>query len=302
MENLSGIAAFVKAVETGSLARAAAELGISAPAVSKSVKTLEKGLGVRLLSRTTRQLALTDEGALYYERCKSLVDEIQLAASDLREIRGAPRGTLRVSATVGFGRVCVAPLLPEFHRLYPEIVIDFHLDDAFSDLVRDRMDVGIRNGRLANRNIVARQIAPMQLIVCGSPEYFKRHAPPKTPEDLKDHSCLNFRLAATGRTFNWEFERDGRRFSLPVKGPLIANNVEITCEATVAGMGLMQMASYQAVPLIRSGKLVPVLVDCIARGRGHWLCYLDRRYLPQRIVAFADFICKRVPEVFEFTL
>ena len=167
-QNPAGIAAFVKVVSTGSFAKAASALGISAPAVSKNVQRLETSLGVRLLNRTTRRPALTDEGAVYYERCRPAIEELHAAAAILRDARRAPAGVLRVSATVGFGRQYLLPLLPEFSRRYPGVTLDLYLDDHFADLVEDRIDVAIRNGRLDDRNIIARQLAPMQLIVCGS--------------------------------------------------------------------------------------------------------------------------------------
>jgi len=294
MEHLAGIAAFVKVVSTGSFAKAADALGISPPAVSKNVQRLEAALGVRLLNRTTRRLALTDEGTLYYDRCRPALEQLQAAASILRDVEGEPHGVLRVSSTVGFGRQCLLPMLPEFSRRYPGIVLDLSLDDRFADLVDDRIDVAIRNGRLEDRTIVARQLAPMQLIVCGSPRYFARHAKPATPDDLAQHRCINFRLASNGRVFNWEFEKDGTRFNQSVGGGLIVNDAEATCLAAQNGMGLAQIGSYQAVPHIIAGRLVPVLTEYIAQQRGHYICYLDRRYLPSRVRVFVDFACSKV--------
>jgi len=186
------------------------------------------------------------------------------------------------------------PMLPEFSRRYPGIVLDLSLDDRFADLVDDRIDVAIRNGRLEDRTIVARQLAPMQLIVCGSPRYFARHAKPATPDDLAQHRCINFRLASNGRVFNWEFEKDGTRFNQSVGGGLIVNDAEATCLAAQNGMGLAQIGSYQAVPHIIAGRLVPVLTEYIAQQRGHYICYLDRRYLPSRVRVFVDFACSKV--------
>lgn len=294
MENLAGIAAFVKVASTGSFAKAAAALGISASAVSKNVQRLESSLGVRLLNRTTRRLALTDEGSIYYERCRPAIEGLQDAAAVLRDARREPRGAIRVSATVGFGRQCLLPLLPDFSQRYPGITVDLHLDDRFADLVEDRIDIAIRNGRLDDRNIVARQLAPMQLIVCGSPQYFAQHPKPETLDDLSEHRCINFRLAENGRVFDWEFEKDGKRFKRNVAGGLIVNDAEATCFAALSGMGLAQIGTYQALPHIEAGRLVPVLTDYIARRRGHYICYLDRRHLPSRVRVFVDFVCSRI--------
>jgi DNA-binding transcriptional LysR family regulator len=290
MENLAGIAAFVKVASTGSFAKAAAALGVSPPAVSKTVQRLERSLGVRLLNRTTRRLALTEEGSLYFERCRSAVETLQDAAAVLRDARREPRGVLRVSSTVGFGRQCLLPLLPTFSQRFPSIVMDLYLDDHFADFVEDRIDVAIRNGRLEGRNIVARQLAPMQLIVCGSREYFALNPAPENPDDLSRHCCINFRLAASGRVFNWEFGHDGVRFTKAVTGKLTVNDAEATCRAALAGLGLAQIGGYQAMPHIRAGRLIPVLTKYIAQQRGHYVCYLDRHHLPGRIRSFIDFL------------
>jgi DNA-binding transcriptional LysR family regulator len=294
MENLAGIVAFVRVAATGSFASAATALGVSASAVSKNVQRLESSLGVRLINCTTRRLALTDEGVLYYERCRPALEGLQDAAAMLRDARRQPRGVVRVSATVGFGRQCLMPLLPDFLRRYPDVTLDLHLDDRFADLVEDRVDVAIRNGRLDDRNIVARRLAPMQLIVCGSPEYFALHPKPMTPDDLATHRCINFRLAESGRIFDWEFEQDGKRFKRSVVGGFIVNDAEATCLAATSGIGLAQIGSYQALPHIKAGRLVPVLTDYIAGRRGHYICYLDRRHLQSRIRVFVDFLCSRI--------
>lgn len=294
MENLAGIVAFVRVAAMGSFAKAATSLGVSASAVSKNVQRLETSLGVRLVNRTTRRLALTDEGTLYYERCRPAIEGLQDAAAVLRDARREPRGVIRVSATVGFGRQCLLQLLPDFLRQYPDVTLDLHLDDRFADLVGDRVDVAIRNGRLDDRNIVARRLAPMQLIVCGSPAYFARHPKPMTPDDLAAHRCINFRLAENGRVFDWEFEQDGKRFKRSVAGGLIVNDAEATCLAATSGIGLAQIGSYQALPHIRAGRLVPVLTDYIAGRRGHYICYLDRRHLQSRIRVFVDYVCSRI--------
>lgn len=300
MENLSGLAAFIRAADAGSFGGAAKALGISVPAVSKSVKTLEDGFGVRLFHRTTRGLTLTAEGEAYLERVRPLLDELQRASADVREAQGAAEGTLRVSAPTGFGRHCIVPLLPDFLRLHPGVQIDLHLDDAFSDLVAGRFDVAIRNGRLGDSNIVARQIAPMRLVVCASPAYLQARGAPTTLDDLDDHNCINYRIASDGRVFQWEFEHQGQRFSRAVQGNLIANTPEVCCYAALQGMGLAQLGSYHCAGPIRDGRLVPVLTNHICTLRGHWLCYLERKHLPQRVRAFADFVCEQVPQRWQF--
>lgn len=300
MENLAGILAFIETASQGSFAKAAVALGISPPAVSRNVQRLERQLGVRLLNRTTRRLALTDEGALYFEQCQPAIERLQSAGSRLRDVRSAPAGRLRVSATVGFGRRVVAPLLPSFLKRYPEVELDFSLSDHFADLVEDRVDIAIRNGRFDDSSIVARQLAPMRLVVCGSPAYFRRHPRPLVPEELAGHRCINFRLAETGSLFSWEFERAGKPLRLRVGGNLVMDDPESICRAAEEGAGLAQLGTYLAAPLIRVGRLVPVLLDYVARDRGHYLCYRTRQHLPLRIRVFADFLAAAIdPADFE---
>jgi DNA-binding transcriptional LysR family regulator len=302
MENLSALAAFIQAADAGSFGGAAKALGISVPAISKSVKSLEDGFGVRLFHRTTRGLTLTDEGQSYLERVRPLLEALQQASADMREAQGVVEGVLRVSAPTGFGRHCIVPLLPEFLRAHPGVQIDLHLDDAFSDLVAGRFDVAIRNGRLTDSNIVARQIAPMRLVVCGSPAYLAKHGEPQSLDDLARHNCINYRLANTGRVFHWEFNKDGERIAWPVNGNLTANMPEVTCFAALQGLGLAQLGSYHCAGPIRDGRLVPVLLEHVCTLRGHWLCYLERKHLPQRVRAFADFVCEQVPQRWVFEL
>lgn len=296
-ESLVGIAAFVRTVEARSIAKAAIQLGVSAPAISRSLKRLEAALGVRLLHRTTRGIVPTTEGAVYFEQCRPSIDALRVASGVVRKSRGVQAGKLRVSSTVGFGRLQLVPALTVFAHKYPGIEIDLVLQDEFTHWVDDRIDVAIRNGRLNDSRVVARQLAKMELVVCGSPEYFVKHAPPQSPADLAQHNCINFRLAGTGRTFDWEFERDGRRFSQPVRGNLVVNDAESTCLAALSGAGLAQLGSYQAATHIDVGRLVPVLLDYVAGGRAHWICYLDRTHLPARIRALVDFLVAHFAEM-----
>lgn len=294
MKNLSSISAFVHAAEAGSFGGAARLLELSVPAVSKSVKTLEDKLGVRLFSRSTRGLTLTEDGHAYLQRVRPLLEELQRADSDVRQAHDSVSGLLRITATTGFGRHCIVPLLPDFLRRYPDVEIDLHLDDIYADLVRGRFDVAIRNGRLEASNIVARQIAPMRLIVCAAPDYLARQGTPQTLQDLANHNCINYRLGDSGRVFNWEFEQNGERISWPVTGNLTVNMPELTCYLALQGLGLAQLGTYHCAAPIREGRLVPVLLDHVCTVRGHWLCYLARRHLPQRVRAFADYVCEQV--------
>ncbi len=192
----AGVVAFIAVVTEGSFARAADRLGIGRSAVSRSVQKLEDQLNVRLLLRTTRSTTLTREGDLFYANCHTGVDRIVQAVEEMRDLReGPPRGHLRINSAVGFGRKVVAPLLGEFQAAYPDVSVDLMLDDRPTDFVSDRVDIAFRDGRMEDAQIIAKQIIPMQMLVCASRDYREAHGLPRTVEELADHPCINFRMA-----------------------------------------------------------------------------------------------------------
>ncbi|WP_242538486.1 substrate binding domain-containing protein [Trinickia acidisoli] len=218
------------------------------------------------------------------------VEQLIRSTQDLKNAGELAYGRLRVSSTVGFGRKCIAPLLPGFCAQYPDIRLEFYLNDLTVEFARDRVDVAIRNGRLDDAEIIARQIAPMKLIVCGSPDYLRHAGMPADPADIEHHKCITFQLADTGKTHDWEFVINGNLVKIPVQGSQVFNDAELVASAVVAGGGLAQLANYQADPLIRSGAVVPLLPEFIAPGRGHFICYLSRKQLPTRIRVFVEYI------------
>lgn len=289
-KNFAGIVAFMKVAATGSFNEAARELGISAPAVSKSVGRLEAQLNVRLLDRTTHHVAITPEGKRFFEECLPSVDHLMHAAQELKDSTGEASGRLRISSTVGFGRRCIAPLLPAFCAAHPDIRLEFDLNDRFVDFAGNGVDVAIRNGRLDDADIVARKLAPMRLIVCGSPEYLRQAGQPTTLDDLSNHRIVAFRLEATGKPHDWEFNVDGTFVKRAMRGHEVFNDPEMVAAAAVAGGGLAQLANYQADALIADGSLLPVLTGFIAEGRGHFVCYRSRKQTPMRIRAFVEYL------------
>ena len=223
----AGVVAFMAVVHEGSFARAAERLGIGRSAVSRSVLKLETQLDTRLFLRTTRSTSLTAEGQRFFEGCRPGVDRIFQALDEMRELRtGIPRGHLRISSTVGFGRKIVAPLLKDFHARYPDITLDLILDDRPTDFTSDRIDVAFRNGRMDDSQIVAKKLVPMPMLVCASPAYAQRHGLPRTPDELAGHGCVNFRFAS-GRLFDWEFKVDGAVRKHTPQGWLCFNDADL---------------------------------------------------------------------------
>lgn len=284
----AGVVAFIAVAHEGSFARAGDRLGIGRSAVSRSVQRLETQLDARLFHRTTRSTSLTREGELFFARCQPGVAHIAEAVDAMRELRqGPPRGRLRIASTVGFGRKVVAPLLRGFRERYPEIELDLVLDERPVDFSADGIDLAFRNGRMDDSQVVARQLVPMQLHVCASPAYARRHGLPRTLDELSGHRCIPFRLAS-GRLLDWEFQRDGQPHRLAPSGAQTFNDAELVLQAVRAGEGLAQLAAYQACELLRSGELVSCLDAHAPTGRGHWLCWLSRRQLPARMRVFID--------------
>lgn len=285
----AGVIAFIAVVDEGSFTRAADRLGVGRSAVSRSVQKLERHLGVRLFARTTRSTTLTGEGERFFGNCRPGVERIVQALEDMRDLRdGPPRGQLRVGATVGFGRKVIAPLLKGFREAYPGIAIEMVLDDRPVDFTTDRIDVSFRDGRLEDSQVIARQMVPMQMVVCASPDYAARHGLPAGIDEIGRHRCLNLRLAS-GRVVEWEFKQDGRPRKVSPSSMLIFNDAELVLQAALDGGGLAQLAGYQACEHLRAGTLVACLPQYAPDDGGHYLCYLSRRHLPSRIRVFIDY-------------
>ncbi len=252
----AGILAFVAVASEGSFTKAAERLGIGRPAVSRNVQKLEAQLSTRLFQRTTRMTELTSEGQRFFENYHQGVAQIVEALNDMLELRqGPPRGLIRISSAVGFGRKIVAPLLETFARTYPDIVFDLLLDDRLIDLVSERIGVAFRNGRIEDSSIIARQLIPMQVALCAAPSYVARHGLPKSMAELDRHECINFRFA-NGLIFEWEFNVDGRAQKYLPTSRLTFNDADLVLQAVLRGAGIVQMAGY----LIRG-------LPCIERAR-----------------------------------
>ena len=293
----AGVVAFIAVVAEGSFAKAADRLGIGRSAVSRSVQKLEQRLGARLFARTTRHTSLTSEGERFYENCQPGVERIVSALEDMRDLRaGPPQGNLRISAAVGFGRKVIAPLLNGFLARYPDISIELLLDDRPTDFTSDRVDVSFRNGRMEDSQVIARQMIPMQMLVCASPGYVERHGVPRSVDDIATHRCLNFRLAS-GRLHEWEFKIDGRLHRTTPHASLIFNDADLVLQAVLDGHGLAQLAGYQVCDHLRAGRLVACLPQHAPDDRGHYLCYLSRQHLPARMRVFVDYMIAAVRQL-----
>ena len=295
VESIRGVVGFVQTVAAGSFAGAAKALGVSPVAVSKNVQRLERRLGVRLLQRSTRKLSLTEEGRLFYERCTGPLTELEHAQKAVKDKGRSPAGTLRVTSLTPFGRVYILPLLPEFSRLYPDIEVELHLDDAISDMIAGGYDVGIRAGGMKDGTMVAREIAPLHFVVCGAPSYLAKNGIPGKPADLAGHNCLRLRSrTAPGRAINWHLGPDKVAVSPPIRGNFLANDITTLVIAAVHGHGLVHGPLPFVLPRFRDKALVPLLPDWISNPGRLFIHYPNRKHLPARVRSFVNFMLERL--------
>ena len=282
---------FARVAHFGSFTRAAAELEVSPSALSQSVRALEARLGVRLLNRTTRRVALTEHGARFLERIQPGLAQIQDAFDDLDDVRHRPTGRLRVNVGRTALRIMIEPLLPRFMARYPELEVELFADDTLADLVAEGFDAGIRLGESLALDMVAVPFGgPQRQVIVGAPAYFERHPPPRTPQDLAGHDCIRLRLPGSRRLYPFEFSRDGRDFDVEVRGRLILNEGAHILSAARAGLGLAQVFEPSARADLREGRLVEVLSDWLSPFPGFYIYYPARTQLPMKLRVFVDFL------------
>lgn len=291
MDRLTSMSIFVQVVQSGGFAAAAQEADISATMVAKHVKALEARLGARLLNRTTRRQSLTEAGKLYYDRCRSLLADVDAAETSISAMRAAPRGTLRVSAPVSFGTRRLAPAMAEFLRRYPEVNVDLSLSDRIADLVDEGFEAAIRIGNLADSRLVARRLQPYRSLLCASPEYIRRRGRPKAPQDLAAHDCLAFTHA--GRRGRWRFSRGNEERTVQFTPRLLANNGEALRQAALAGLGILLQPEVLVADDIDAKRLLRILPAWSLPARPMHLVHLADRQATPKLQCFIDFVVDR---------
>ena len=244
------------------------------------------------MQRTARSITLTPEGSAYYERCKKILADLEEAEHVLTDAHKSPRGLLRITLPLSIGRLHFARMLTEFARQYSEVQLEVHVSDRITDLVEEKFDVAIRIGKLSDSRLVARRLASGTLTTCATPSYLKRHGVPKRPEDLLQHNCIQFELPNTGRAQPWQFQRDRRRISVPVRGNLRLDHAEAMVEAALAGTALIQISSYVTAPAIANRHLQPVLTTYQVDSPPIWALYPQNSSPTPRLRAFVDFLAK----------
>ncbi|MDQ7969547.1 MAG: LysR family transcriptional regulator [Oxalicibacterium faecigallinarum] len=283
---------FVAVVESESFTAAGARLDISKAIASKYVGILEDHLGTRLLNRTTRRLSLTESGTTYYERCVQILADVDEAEQAAGQMTAIPRGTLKVAMPVSFGTICIAPLMSEYMRRYPEVKLDIALADRRVDLIEEGFDLAIRVGSLPESGLIARRLAVDRIVCCAAPAYLAARGTPVQPADLADHACLNYSYASGGD--EWTFGKQRRQVSVRIDGPVRANNGDMLRLAALDGAGIIWQPHFIVGDDVKSGRLIELMTDFGGPELGIYALYPSRKHLSAKVRTFVDYLAERM--------
>src|ERR1700683_760135 len=289
--DLGNLNAFVAVADHRSFRAAASQLGVTPSALSHLMRQLEERLGVRLLNRTTRSVSVTDAGRRLLDRLRPAIDQIDGALEDLNQERQRPMGRLRIYAIHLGAAAAIAPIWERFLSTYPEVRLELAVAEATIDIVSKGFDAGIGpRDRVPADMIAVRVSGPMKIAVVGAPSYFARRRPPRTPDDLARHSCVQYRVAAEGDVLVWRFERNRKSRRVSVDGRVMVNDIDLAVRAAVDGLGIAYAVEAVAEPFLRSGQLVRVLEDWSPSFEGLFLYYPGHRQVPATLRALIDLI------------
>ena len=289
MSRLEFMQNFVAVVDTGSITAAADKLELTVAAVSKRLKLLETELGTRLLTRNTRQLALTEAGQYYYQHCREILDEVARVDQHLLAMQGKLSGTLRMNMPMTYGNLRISKHLIRFLQQHPDIQLVAHLDDAYTDAANGEYDIVIRIGTLEDSRLVARKLENAYLMTVASPDYLAQHGTPQTPEALNEHPCLTYTNVSQREGWLY-YDQNGKEIRVQVRGPLAANNGIVLKQAAVAGLGIVSLPDFELQEELCSGQLVPILQDYAGRSVAVYAVYPSRQFLPEKTRAAIDFL------------
>ncbi|MDW4497908.1 LysR family transcriptional regulator [Sulfitobacter sp. D35] len=288
--DLDGVLPLLAVIEQGSFRAAASALGVTPSAISQSVKLLEERIGVPLLTRTTRSVGLTQAGQIFVERVRPAMAEVSDTLASIREFGERPSGLLRINAPRIAYPVIFEPILPAFLEAFPDVEVEVFLDDGLADIVRDGFDAGIRLGQLVAPDMIARALTPpSRMVVCASPEYLAVHGTPRTPDDLAQHRCINFRRPTQKTIYHWRFLEAGVDRHVPVTGSVTVNDPNAKMHAARAGLGLAYEVGPIVQPYLDRGELVAVLKDHLPDIPGFHIYYPGRTQIMLKLRVFIDF-------------
>ncbi|UBX49284.1 LysR family transcriptional regulator [Providencia alcalifaciens] len=276
--NLSDLLSFVIVAREGSFTRAAAQLGVTQPALSQTISGLEERMKIRLLTRTTRSVSPTVAGERLLHTVGHLIDEIEFELDMLTALRDKPAGVVRITCSPNVLKTTLLPKLTPLLREYPDIHIEFDANHGFRDIVADRFDAGVRLGDTIDKDMIAVPIGPkMRMAAMASPEYFAHHPAPQTPRDLTQHICINERMVRSGKIYAWEFEQASGKFRVRVQGQLTFNTSEHVVDAALSGLGIAFLPEEEFGTHMQEGKLIRVLEEWCLPFPGYYLYYPSRK-------------------------
>jgi DNA-binding transcriptional LysR family regulator len=284
MDSFEGIPEFVAVAERQGFSAAAKQLGCSTSHVSRQVSRLEKRLGCALVARTTRLVSLTKVGEEYYQQCRDLVLGLQQANEQVSSQHYQLNGTLRVSAAGTFSEMYIVPALVEFAKLHPELKLDIDFNSRLINFIEDGFDFVIRYGQLTDSGLVARKLVNRSMMAAASSEYLEKHGIPKTPNQLKTHSCL------VANNDHWTFEHQGKSISVKVNGQLRSNNAHAIINACKNGLGIAYIPKSNFLTLLDTSCVQPILKPYWSHGSSSWIVYQNRRFLPMRARLAIEFL------------
>ena len=288
MDRFQEMRVFAAVVDAGSFVGASDAIEMSKPAVSRYVRDLEARLGVRLLQRTTRKLSLTDEGTVFYARCKDLLANVEEAEAEITSRTGEASGLLKVNVPVSFGILHLAPLWAEFMARHPKVTLEITLSDRVVDLVDEGFDVAVRIARLLSSSLVSRKIASTSMVVCASPVYLEKHGTPAHPADLADHAVLAYSLFAAGD--NWEFEGPQGKVMVKVAPRMHSNSGDTCRAAALKHQGIIFQPSFLVGDDLKSGALVQLLPEYLSIALGVYAVYPTRKHLSPKVRLLIDYL------------
>jgi DNA-binding transcriptional LysR family regulator len=287
-----GMAVFARVVESKSFSAAAQQLGLSKAAVSKQVARLERTLGAQLLNRTTRRLSLTEVGRAYYEHCARVVDEAQAAEVAVSELRSKPRGLLKVTTSVAFGTLHIAPAITQLLGRYTELSVQLEMDDRVMDLAKEGYDVAVRMSANPPPNVVARRLVPVHWAVCAAPAYLERYGVPRAPDELGKHNCLFY--WHLDHDTRWRFRSSAGDVEARVSGTFSAHSSLALRQAMLQGLGIARLPTFAVGCDIHDGKAVVLLPEYqTLDGSSFYAVYLPTRHVSPKVRAFIDFFVER---------
>ncbi|MFZ4874098.1 LysR substrate-binding domain-containing protein [Janthinobacterium sp. Mn2066] len=290
MNKLQAMEVFIQVVDAGGFTRAAENMQLPKATVSTLIQSLETSLSVKLLNRTTRHVSITSDGAAYYERCVRILSDVREAEESLSRTRLSPSGRLRVDAPTALASELLIPALPDFFARYPDIVLELGCSDRPVDLIEEGVDCAVRGGELGDLNLIARRVGQLHFMTCASPAYLAQHGTPTHPNDLTAHHGVNFFSAKTGKTFEWDFTRDGERIQIAMNCHIALNDSNAYTAAGLAGLGVIQMTHFMLEPLKQQGKMIELLEDWHSDPLPIHVIYPPNRHLSAKVRVFVEWV------------